>query len=82
MRIILLCTLLLLNSCAYYSINIVTPDGTKAKGRAIVLNESDDVILEVNGENFTAKFGKQGTDAGTVSELVSELAETLRPGTL
>lgn len=77
MRISLILVCALLSSCAYYSIQITTPDGTQVKGRAIVMNESEDVSLSVESETYSATFGKQGTDAGTTADLARDVVDII-----
>jgi hypothetical protein len=67
----------LLSSCAYYSLQITTPDGLRVSGRAIVMNESEDVSLSVESETYTATFGKQGTDAGTTADLARDVVDII-----
>lgn len=67
----------LLSGCAFYSLMITTPDGVQIKGRALVMNESDDVSLAVESEAYSATFGKQGTDAGTTAELARDVVDII-----
>jgi len=68
-----LCATLLLTSCAVYTIDIKMADGTTANGKAIVVNNSEDVQLTVESEAFTASFGKVGTDGTVQTGIVSEV---------
>lgn len=67
----------LLPSCAYYSLQVTTPEGLEVSGRAVVLNESEDVSLTVESENYSATFGKQGTDAGTTADLARDVVDII-----
>ena len=83
MRILIPLCCAVLPSCAYYSLQVTTPDGLTVQGRALVMNESDDVSLTVDGGDLSATFGKQKTDAGAVADVVGDIADrALLPGLL
>jgi len=67
----------LLTSCAYCSLMITTPEGVQVTGRALVMNESEDVSLTVESETYSATFGKQGTDAGTTADLARDVVDII-----
>jgi len=73
--IALILTASLLQSCAYYTLDLTLADGTHVTGKAVILNNSEDVQLTVDSEAFTASFGKVGTSgsdqAGIVSDVVT-----------
>lgn len=68
---------LAMTSCAAYTISIETPDGLTITGRALVMNESDDVALTVETPNYSASFGKQGTSADTNAKLAADVIDSL-----
>lgn len=74
MKICMLLVVMLLQSCAYYSLQGVAPDGTQFKGRAIVANDSEQVTLEVQGTDYLMRFGKTGTD-GEIEEVAKAAAD-------
>ena len=76
-KVILIAICLVLSNCAYYSLAITTPDGLEVSGRAVVMNESDDVSLSVKSDEYTATFGKQGTDSQTTADLVRDVVESI-----
>jgi hypothetical protein len=77
--LILACALL--SSCAIYTLQITTPDGLQVTGRALVMNESEDVSLSVKSDTYVATFGKQGTEAGATAEMARDVVDILNgPG--
>lgn len=75
--IILAVACMTMASCASYSIKIQTPDGLMITGRAIVMNESDDVALTVETPTYSASFGKIGTSAKTHADLAADVVDTI-----
>ncbi len=70
----------MLQSCAYYSLDLTLSDGTHVTGKAVILNNSEDVQLAVESDAFTATFGKTGTDGTAQAEaVIGGIAEALIP---
>jgi len=79
---IVVLTALMLAACSFNSITISKPNGTIIEGKSMVFNNSEEVILEAEGEAYSFKFRKVGTDGTPQAEVVSNTIGTVTEAVL